>query len=66
MCVVVGNLELPLNLYGIHHRGKMLEYIKCMSAGMTVRECAKNVYMLRFLASQNIMCMQLEDKNFFE
>ena len=30
-------------MYGIHHRDKMLEYIKCMSAGMTLRECARNV-----------------------
>ena len=28
-------------MYGIHEKGKMLEYIKCMSAGMSLRECAR-------------------------
>ena len=28
-------------MYGVHEKGKMLEYIKCMSAGMSLRECAR-------------------------
>jgi transposase-like protein len=30
-------------MYGIHDKGKMLEYIRCMAVGMTLRECAKVV-----------------------
>jgi len=58
-------------MYGIHHRDKMLEYIKCMSAGMTLRECAKNVgicLQTSFFWRHRILCalQSFEDNvNFF-
>jgi transposase-like protein len=58
-------------MYGVHHRDKMLEYIKCMSAGMTLRECAKNVgicLQTSFFWRHRILCalQSFEDNvNFF-
>ncbi|MGB4230353.1 MAG: IS1595 family transposase [Bacteroidales bacterium] len=58
-------------MYGIHHRDKMLEYIKCMSAGMTLRECARNVgicLQTSFFWRHRILCalQSFEDNvNFF-
>jgi transposase-like protein len=58
-------------MYGVHEKGKMLEYIKCMSAGMSLRECARNVHIsltTSFFWRHRILCamQSFEDNvNFF-
>jgi transposase-like protein len=58
-------------MYGVHEKGKMLEYIKCMSAGMSLRECARIVDIsltTSFFWRHRILCalQSFEDNvNFF-
>ncbi|HQC59283.1 MAG TPA: IS1595 family transposase, partial [Bacteroidales bacterium] len=58
-------------MYGVHEKGKMLEYIKCMSAGMSLRECARIVHIsltTSFFWRHRILCamQSFEDNvNFF-
>jgi len=58
-------------MYGVHEKGKMLEYIKCMSAGMSLRECARIVNIsltTSFFWRHRILCamQSFEDNvNFF-
>ena len=58
-------------MYRVHEKGKMLEYIKCMSAGMSLRECARNVgicLQTSFFWRHRILCamQSFEDNvNFF-
>jgi transposase-like protein len=58
-------------MYGIHNKEKMLEYIRCMSAGMSLRECAKAVGIClstSFFWRHRILCalQSFEDNvNFF-
>jgi hypothetical protein len=58
-------------MYGVHEKGKMLEYIKCMSAGMSLRECARMVHIsltTSFFWRHRILCalQSFEDNvNFF-
>jgi len=58
-------------MYGVHEKDKMLEYIKCMSAGMSLRECAINVHIsltTSFFWRHRILCamQSFEDNvNFF-
>ena len=58
-------------MYGVHEKDKMLEYIKCMSAGMSLRECAKIVHIsltTSFFWRHRILCamQSFEDNvNFF-
>ena len=46
-------------MYGVHEKGKMLEYIKCMSAGMSLRESARIVHIsltTSFFWRHRILC----------
>jgi transposase-like protein len=58
-------------MYGVHEKDKMLEYIKCMSAGMSLRECARIVHIsltTSFFWRHRILCalQSFEDNvNFF-
>jgi len=58
-------------MYGVHEKGKMLEYIKCMSAGMSLRESARIVHIsltTSFFWRHRILCamQSFEDNvNFF-
>ena len=58
-------------MFGVHEKGKMLEYIKCMSAGMSLRECARIVNIsltTSFFWRHRILCalQSFEDNvNFF-
>jgi transposase-like protein len=58
-------------MYGVHEKGKMLEYIKCMSAGMSLRECARIAHIsltTSFFWRHRILCamQSFEDNvNFF-
>jgi transposase-like protein len=58
-------------MYGIHNKDKMLEYIKCMSAGMSLRKCARIVGIClstSFFWRHRILCalQSFEDNvNFF-
>jgi len=58
-------------MYGVHEKCKMLEYIKCMSAGMSLRECARIVNIsltTSFFWRHRILCalQSFEDNvNFF-
>ena len=58
-------------MYGVHEKDKMLEYSKCMSAGMSLRECARIVHIsltTSFFWRHRILCalQSFEDNvNFF-
>jgi hypothetical protein len=58
-------------MHGVHEKGKMLEYIKCMSAGMSLRECARIAHIsltTSFFWRHRILCalQSFEDNvNFF-
>ena len=58
-------------MYGVHEKSKMLEYIKCMSEGMSLRECARIVHIsltTSFFWRHRILCalQSFEDNvNFF-
>ncbi len=58
-------------MYGVHEKGKMLEYIKCMSAGMSLRESARIAHIsltTSFFWRHRILCalQSFEDNvNFF-
>ncbi|HOJ24714.1 MAG TPA: IS1595 family transposase [Bacteroidales bacterium] len=58
-------------MYGVHEKAKMLEYIKCMSAGMSLRESARIAHIsltTSFFWRHRILCalQSFEDNvNFF-